>query len=615
MKSRLILVLVLVGAWLVLIGARLGVLQVRDHEKYQQRASSQQLRIMELDPPRGTIYDARGRELAVSVPVDSLYALPGEIDDPAAVASALAPVLGMARGEIERRLTDGRDWVWIDRKLDPPTASAVEALGLDGVGFVEESKRYYPMRELAAPLLGYVGTDDEGLRGLEYLYDEEIAGRGALRPVIRDNRGGRRLAFPDLSFVEATPGSDLYLTLDAGIQHVVEQELAAAVETHRAKKGWAVILDPRDGAVLAMATYPPYDANRALEHPEGDRIQPVADTYEPGSTFKVITAAAALEENLVDPSDVFDCEMGGITVFGNRIKDHHPYGMLTFRDVLAKSSNVGAIKLGMRVGARPLYDAIRAFGFGERTGIDLPGEAVGGLRQVDRWSKVTPAYVSFGQGVSVTPIQLAAAAGAIANGGTLYQPYVVRAVVGEESRETRPVERGRPISASTALQLERMLESVFEPGGTAQRATIPGYRLAGKTGTAQKIVDGRYSQHLFVPNFIGFAPARRPVIVGMVAVDEPRAGVTAGGIVAAPVFSAIAARVLPYLGVRPELPEPQGELPAPKVAAAAGLAPDPALAPASYDALEMPDPLFETQTPAPPRLRSIGDRSPEGGTG
>lgn len=615
MRSRLVVVLVLVGAWLVLIGARLGVLQVRDHEKYQQRASSQQLRVMELDPPRGTIYDARGRELAVSVPVDSLYALPGEIEDPAAVAEALAPVLGMERAEIERRLTDGRDWVWIERKLDPPTAEAVEALGLAGVGFVEESKRYYPMRELAAPLLGYVGTDDEGLRGLEYLYDDEVAGRGALRPVIRDNRGGRRLAFPDLSFVEATPGRDLYLTLDAGIQHVVEQELAAAVEAHRAKGGWAVILDPADGAVLAMATYPPYDANRALAHPEGERIRPVSDVYEPGSTFKVITAAAALEANLVDPSDTFDCEMGAITVFGSRIRDHHPYGVLTFRDVLAKSSNVGAIKLGMRVGAGPLYETIRSFGFGERTGIDLPGESPGALRELASWSKVTPAYVSFGQGVAVTPIQLASAIAAVANQGRLFRPYLVRAVAGETIAETRPVERVRPISESTALQLERMLESVFEPGGTAQGAVIPGYRLAGKTGTAQKIVDGRYSQTRFVPNFVGFAPARRPVLAGMVAIDEPRAGATAGGVVAAPVFSAIASRVLPYLGVAPDPPEllaptVPGEAPG---EAGTILALEGPVMPARYDAIETPDPpVLEPSHRADPPSPSL-DPSARGG--
>jgi len=558
-KSRLILVLISAAVWFAAVGWRLGALQVRDHEAYREKARSQQLRVVELDPPRGTIYDARGRELAVSVPVDSLYALPGEIDDPAAVAAALAPVLGTEAGALEARIASGRDWTWLQRKLDPPTAEAVRALDLPGIGFVEESKRYYPMRELAAPLLGFVGTDDEGLRGLEYRYDDVVAGRGVSRPVIRDNRGDRRLAFPDLSFAEAVPGKDLYLTLDAGVQHVVEQELFRAVEENRAKGGWAVILEPATGAVLAMATYPPYDANRALDHPEGERIRPVADFYEPGSTFKVITAAAALEADSVDPADLFDCEMGGITLNGVRIGDHKPFGLLTFREVIARSSNVGAIKVGLRVGAPGLHDTIRRFGFGEPTGIDLPGESPGSVRALEAWQPLTPAYVSFGQGIAVTPIQLAAAAAAVADEGRRHRPFLVRAVAGEEVARHEPVAAGRAISEATALRLERMLEAVFEEGGTAARAAIAGYRLAGKTGTAQKVVDGRYSDTRFIANFVGFAPARRPVLAGMVAVDEPSAGITSGGAVAAPVFAAIVERVLPYLGVPPEEDEiPEG---------------------------------------------------------
>ncbi len=557
MNRRVALVLVVCGVWFALVAARLAQLQVRDHDVYRERASNQQLRVIELDPPRGAIYDARGRELAVSVPVDSLYALPKKIGDPKAAARALAPVLGTDAATVEERLAPGRDWVWIDRKLDPPVADAVRALDLPGLGFVEESKRYYPMRDLAAPLLGYVGTDDEGLGGLEYRYDDVVAGRGAERPVIRDNRDDSRLAFPDLSFAEATPGRDLYLTLDASIQHVVEQELGRAVEANRAKGGWAIFLEPATGAVVAMATYPSYDANRALEHPELQRIRPVTDVYEPGSTFKVVTAAAALDANLVDPSDVFDCQMGGITLFGTHISDHHPYGLLTFREVLAHSSNVGAIKIGLQVGPERLYRMIRALGFGERSGVDLPGESGGAVRDVAAWQPITTAYVSFGQGIAVTPIQLAAAAAAIADGGRLHRPFVVQAVAGDAGIEhTQPVEVRRAISPSTALQLERMLEAVFEPGGTAHSAAIPGYRLAGKTGTAQKVIDGHYSQTRFVANFIGFAPARKPVLAGLVAIDEPRAGITSGGLVAAPVFSAIVARVLPYLGVRPETAEP-----------------------------------------------------------
>lgn len=556
MKGRLALALIAACVWFVLVGARLAVLQLRDHEKYAERASDQQLRIVKLDPPRGTIYDARGRELAVSVPVDSLYALPERVDDPAATAATLAPLLGFEeaeeRAELERRLSGDRHWVWLERKLDPPAAEAVRALDLPGLGFVEESKRYYPMRELAAPLLGYVGTDDEGLRGLEYLYDDAVSGRAAERAVVRDNRAGS-LLFPDLSFAEPTPGKDLHLTLDATIQHAVESELFRAVEEHRAAGGWAVLLEPTTGAVLAMATYPQYDANRALEHPELERIRPVTDVYEPGSTFKVVTAAAALETNRVDPSDVFDCEMGEIALHGVHIKDHKPFGRLTFREVIARSSNVGAIKVGLQVGAPALHSMIRAFGFGERTGIDLPGESPGAVRTLEEWERVTPAYVSFGQGIAVTPIQLAAAAAALADEGRLHRPFVVRAVgSGPDAERTEPRLTGRPISPSTALQLERILETVFEEGGTAAGLGIPGYRLAGKTGTAQKVVDGRYSRTRFVANVIAFAPARRPAIAGLVAIDEPRAGWTSGGKVAAPVFAAIAERVLPYLGVPPE---------------------------------------------------------------
>lgn len=566
MKGRLVLALVAAALWFVLVGARLAVLQVRDHEIYAERAADQQLRIVELDSPRGTIYDARGRELAVSVPVDSLFALPDEVEDPAATAAALALHLDTPRETIEARLAKDRRWIWLERKLDPPAAEAVRALALPGLGFVEESKRYYPMRELAAGMLGYVGTDGEGLRGLEYQWDDAVSGRPAERAVIRDNRE-RSLLFPGLAFTEPVPGEDLHLTIDATIQHIVEAELERAVEHHRAKGGWAVLLDPTTGAVLAMASHPTFDANRALVHPELERVRPVTDVYEPGSTFKVITAAAALEQNLVDPSDRFDCEMGHVMLYGTRIADHKPFGMLSFREVIARSSNVGAIKVGRRVGAEGLYRTIRSFGFGGRTGIDLPGESPGDVRPLEKWDPITPAYVSFGQGIAVTPIQLAAAGAAIADGGTLRRPFVVRSVgSGEGAEHTQPEVLGQPISPATALQLERILEAVFEEGGTAAGAGVPGYRLAGKTGTAQKVIGGRYSRTRFVANFVGFAPARRPVVAGLVAIDEPRAGLTSGGKVAAPVFAAVVERVLPYLGVVPERPLQDG---------APGEAPDP----------------------------------------
>lgn len=576
MKLRLILVVLGLSLWLAGIVVRLGLLQLRDHDVYLQKATDQQQRVMELDPPRGTIYDARGRELAVSMPVDSLYGVPRQITDPKRTAAILAPILGMERAALERKLTGKGWWVSIERKLDPPKAQKVRAAvhdhELEGIGFAEDSKRYYPMLELAAPVLGYVGTDNSGLSGLELVYDERIAGHGVQRPVLRDNKRGSMVP-PDLAFVEATPGEDLHLTLDATIQHVVEEELARAVEEHNAKGGTAVILDPRSGAILALASYPNYDANRALEHQDLWRIRPIADLYEPGSSFKVFTAAAALEAGVVDPTDVFDCEMGGITLYKIRIKDHKPFGALTFRDVLAKSSNVGVIKAGQMTGRQRLFETFRAFGFGEKTGIDLHGETRGSLQDLRGWVPITSAYLSFGQGLGVSSLQLAAAVAAVGNGGTLYQPYIVAAhgrphQSGDQLERRSPKEVGRPITPATARQLERMLEAVLEEGGTAFNAAISGYRIAGKTGTAQKVVNGRYDHTHFTPNFVGFAPARAPVLAGVVTIDEPRNGVTSAGYVAAPAFTAIVRRVLPYLGVAPDLTE---ELP--EIATEEGFAP------------------------------------------
>jgi cell division protein FtsI (penicillin-binding protein 3) len=543
-----------------LVAAKLVMLQVVEHEEYVDKASRQQQRAVEIHAPRGTIYDARGRAMAVSVPVYTIEADLARIDDPEAAARALAPVLDMAEDELAAKLDGGQGWITLAAKLDPPDSDAVAALGIDGLVFTEDTKRYYPMRELAAHVLGYVGRDNVGLAGLELIYDDQVSGVAARRPQLTDNRRNR-LALPDRLAVDAQPGHDLHLTLDATIQHVVEQELARAVEEHRAKGGMAVILDPRTGAVLALAVAPTFNANEYGDHEQLWRIPPLYDHYEPGSTFKMVTAAAAFEANVVDPSDVIDCGMGQTYVFGRRIRDHHPYGDLTFREAIAKSSNVAAIKVGMQVGPDRLYETIRAFGFGENTGIDLPGEKPGQLRPVERWDPITPAYASFGQGLAVTPVQLAAAISAVANGGTLYRPFVVRSVgSGPDAVRTHPEAVRRVISESTARELERLLEGVVAPGGTGASAVVEGYRIAGKTGTAQKPGPGGYDFTHLIPNFIGFAPAREPVLAGVVAIDEPRAGITAGGLVAAPVFARVVERVMPYLGIPPEPMELEPDL-------------------------------------------------------
>jgi len=554
MRTRAILVAAVACLWVGAIAARLYQLQVVRYDHYQGKARRQQQTVVELDPPRGTIYDARGRELAVSVQVESAWADPADLDDPAATAQALAPILETDSQALARRLGRDGNFVWLARKLDPQVSAAIRRLRLRGIHFLPESKRCYPMRELAAQILGYVGTDNKGLAGLELLYDREVAGRPGRRTLLRDARRGTVIA-PGLASAEPEPGHDLYLTLDSTIQHIVERELARAVALHRAKSASMVLLDPASGAVLAMASYPPFDPNRYSAYPPALwRNRAIMDSYEPGSTFKVVTAAAALGAGLVHPDDVFDCEMGGITLLGIRIRDHKPYGRLTFADVIAKSSNVGVIKTALLLGDERLYHMIRALGFGRPTGIDLPGENGGILAPVKSWRPLTKAYVSFGQGISVTPLQLARAVAAVANDGRLVTPYVVAAVGSGDAIERRhpdPAAAPQAIDPATTRVLRTLLERVVTVG-TGKSAAILGYPVAGKTGTAQKPGIGGYAHHDYVPSFVGYAPADHPAVVGIVAVDEPQGFAYYGAQVAAPVFGTVMREVMLYLGIHPE---------------------------------------------------------------
>jgi cell division protein FtsI (penicillin-binding protein 3) len=558
--------------WVLLIAARLYDLQVVRYDHYSNKAGRQQQRVVTLDPPRGTIYDAQGRELAVSIQVDSVYAVPPEIEEPATAAAALARVVpGLDGVKLARQLTGDREFIWVGRKLDPPVAAKVRALKLKGLYFVPESKRYYPMGDLAAQVLGYVGTDNHGLAGLELVYDREITGKPGKRTVLRDARQGT-VAAPDLSSAEPQPGQNLYLTLDATVQHIAERELAHAVEERHAKRGSALFLDPRTGGVLAMASYPTFDPNDFGSYPpESWRNRAIADVYEPGSTFKMVTAAAALEAGVVRASDRIDCGMGTITLFRDiRVHDHERYGMLTFAQVIAHSSNIGVIRVAQRMSNQRFYDTIRGLGFGSPLGIDLPGESAGILHPVARWSLLEKDYIAFGQGVSVTPLQLVAAAGAVANGGTLLRPHMVEAVSRGDRSEHGEVRLAKfaappvishPMSAATAAELTRLLEGVVIEG-TGKSAAILGYRVAGKTGTAQIPVRGGYRGYL--PSFVGFAPADRPALVGLVAIAEPQGNEYYGAQVAAPAFSAIVRQVLLYRGVHPERDRPSlwaGQMP------------------------------------------------------
>ena len=560
MKGRLVVLLLALLAWTGAVGARLHRVQVVDHDKYIRKAGEQQQRDVTLVPPRGAIVDANGRELALSVAVDSVFALPQQIDDPQAVAGSLAETLRVDREALAAKLTGKRRWVWVARQLDPAVAAEVRERDHRGIGFVQESKRFYPMGPLAGPVLGFVGTDHTGLGGLEAQYNGAVSGEPVRRTLLNDALNGRVVA-PGFSFIDAEPGAELQLNLDAGVQYIVERELARAAEEHNAKSASAVFLDPASGAILAMASYPAFDPNRFSTYPKNLwRNRPAQDAYEPGSTFKMVTAAAVLERNLVDPMDVFDCEMGAITLERTRIRDHKPFGLLTFGQVIAKSSNVGSIKAGLLAGKEGIHEQIRALGFGSLTGVDLPGENSGIVRPLQRWARHEVAYASIGHGVSVTVLQLARAFAAVANGGYLVEPHVVKAVGG---RAQPGGERIGPVWApATARTLLRLLEAVVEEG-TGRKAAVPGYRVAGKTGTAQKALPGvGFAANAYVASFAGFAPSRSPRIVGVIALDEPQ-GRYHGGDVAAPVFAAILRQALPLLRV----PTEDGSTPwAPQVA-------------------------------------------------
>ncbi|MEM1179362.1 MAG: penicillin-binding protein [Acidobacteriota bacterium] len=549
-EGRLVFVWAFAVVWFVGVVARLYWLQVENYEGYVQKAEEQQRRVVVLDAPRGTIFDARGRELAVSVEAFSVAVHPPAVSDKETAATALASALDRDREWLLEKLSSRRGFVWLERKVDDDRARRVRELDIHGVELLPESKREYPLGTLAAQVLGYVGTDNHGLSGLEYRFEKAVANEKGRRTVLLDGLNGR-LVSPTFERSDPRPGKDLHLTLDVGLQYIVERELERAVEDGGATSGMVVMQDPKTGAVLAMASYPGFDPNDfSKADPEHQKNKPVSDAFEPGSTFKMVTLAAALEANAVDPLQVFFCGQGGITLAGRRINDHTPFGDLTVREIMAKSSNVGAIKLGAAAGRERLHSTIEAFGFGKATGVDLPSENAGLLRPLDRWSALSPAYISFGQGLSITALQLNNAFAAIANGGRLLEPHIV-ASVGAPPEERRREVVGLPISPSSVRQIRSMLESVVIEG-TAKAAGLDGYRVAGKTGTAQKAIGGGYAKDRYIASFVGFAPVRDPSLVMTVVIDEPWPRYH-GGEVAAPAFKAIAAQSLLYLGVRPDL--------------------------------------------------------------
>ena len=556
LKSRLVVAAIGLFVWSTAIEARLVYLQVVRHADLVARAERQQLRTVSASGKRGEIRDRSGHVLAYSVDADSIYAVPTEIEDPARAAASLCGALadcnGGDRQALAERIRRGRAFVYVRRQVTPDQARRVADLQLEGVGFMKENRRFYPNKELAAHLLGYVGVDNTGLAGIEATYDNLIKGHAGTVLIQTD---AKRHAF---SRVErpSTTGADLELTIDQYLQHIAERELRAGVEYAGAEGGSAIVMDPLTGEILALANYPTFNPNAYRDfHDEQRRNRAIQDLYEPGSTFKIVTASAALEQKILKPSDMVDTNPGVIR-FGARVIDedkHHNYGVLSFTDVIVRSSNVGAIKVGLRVGAQRLGAYARRFGFGHQMSPDFPSESPGILWDPARQSDSALASMAMGYQVAVTPLQMAAAVSAVANGGELVQPRVVRTVTRDGAR--KPVPRkvlAHAIDRRTAADVTSIMEAVVDRG-TGQSAQIDGYPIAGKTGTAQKIVNGRYSNTDYNVSFVGFVPSRKPVFTIVVVIDSPHRVPPYGATVAAPIFKRIAAAALRQYGVPPSL--------------------------------------------------------------
>jgi cell division protein FtsI (penicillin-binding protein 3) len=557
---RLAILATALAAWCLLLFFRLVQVQVIRGPAYRARARQQQERTIAVEARRGAVLDRQGRELAVSVEAESVFAVPEKIVGAKAVAAALAQDLGLPVREVRGKLASDKPFVWIARKVGPDAAERVRAHRFAGVSLLPEARRYYPQGGLAANVLGYVGVDGGGLAGIEYAYDAVLRGRPGEMRVACDARRNQYALAP-IPGREAREGSGVRLSIDRDLQFVAEKELAQAIAETGARDGSVVLMDPESGEVLAMASFPSFDPNRyGASPPSAWRNRAIADSYEPGSVFKVITGATAIENGIVRPTDLIDCGSGSIQVGNFLIHDaeHERFGVIPLSEVISRSSNVGIIRVGLRLGADRLYAGARAFGVGEMTGVDLPGESTGILREVSHWSVLSNAMISMGQEVAVTPIQLAVALAAIGNGGFRVRPRLLQARL--EAGRVLPAEapaRERILTSTTVAQVDQILRQVVADG-TGRKAAIQGYEVAGKTGTAQKAIGHGYARDRYVATFAGYAPAAQPRLVAVITIDEPQGKYFASE-VAAPVFQRVMSRSLSILDVPPEgstVPEP-----------------------------------------------------------
>lgn len=543
-RARLLLLLVFCG--FMVLAARAFYLQGLHNDFLQQKGESRYARVVEISAHRGMVTDRNGEPLAVSTPVESVWASPADADLSTEQRVKLARLLGTDAAELRRHLSDSeREFVYLKRQLPPEQAAKVVQLNLPGVFLQREYRRYYPAAEVTAHVVGFTGVDDNGQEGIELAYQDWLAGKRGSRRVIKDRLGR---IIEDVESIRAPQqGRDLALSIDQRIQYLAFRELKSAVAEHDAKAGSIVVLDATSGEVLALANWPTYNPNnRDTLKMARSRNRAVVDLFEPGSTLKPFTAAAALESGLVGPGSVIDTEHGRFTIGKRTIRDVHPEDFLTVSQVIQKSSNVGSAKIALAMAPQKLWAIFSAVGFGSQTRVGFPGEATGRLRAYQSWKPIEHATMSYGHGVSVSLLQLARAYSVFATDGELKQLTLIR--------RDQPFEGKRVVSRLTAQAVRKMLETVTQPGGTATRAQVAGYRVAGKTGTAHKLDGATYAADRYVSSFVGFAPASNPRLVIAVMIDEPGGKHYYGGEVAAPVFSNVMAGALRLLGVTPDAP-------------------------------------------------------------
>ena len=549
-RARQYLIFLFLVAFLASLLLRLFYLQVVSFERFSEMAFEQHNRVIEIEPRRGAIFDRYLEPLAINLDTPSIYCDPRSIKDKEHTAEIVSGVLGVDKESLVRKLHKDKAFVWVKRKVDKEDAARLKQMNLEGVHSITESKRKYPNDNMASHVMGFVSVDNDGLEGLEVLFDEKLKGKSGWRHLIRDARM-RTVLFNEKDSIPAENGHNLILTIDGVVQYIAEEELKKMVRKYNASNGTVIIMEPSTGRILAMANYPDYNLNYFSETPkELMKNAAASNVYEPGSVFKVVTAGAALEEDVIPLDEKVYCENGEYRVGGRVLHDYHAYGKLTFSKVISKSSNIGTVKVAQRLGEDTLYDYVTRFGFGRKTGIDLPGEVAGISRPPSIWSRSDITTIPIGQGIAVTPLQLACAISVIANGGELMKPYIVEKITtwdGTVEESFRPVVKGRVLSEETCEELKVPLSEVIK-SGTGRRARSKKYTACGKTGTAQMVnPNGGYYPDKYYATFIGFAPAENPMISVVVIAKDPHPA-HFGGTVAGPTFKNITERTLQYLG-------------------------------------------------------------------